>query len=143
MPRHVVDLVAEALNDRGKALKGARVGVVGVAFKPDVRDPRNSPASAVLAGIAVRGGEVRYHDPHVPTFRDEAGNVHDAVELEDLLPWADVVLIVTAHRAVDWEQVFRSSDLVVDTVNASKERGVRPRQVLRLGAGWLPSVTGP
>ena len=52
MPRHVVDLVAEALNDRGKALKGARVGVLGVAFKPDVRDARNSPAAAILAGLA-------------------------------------------------------------------------------------------
>ncbi len=141
MPRHVVDLVAEALNDRGKALKGARVGIVGVAFKPDVRDARNSPAAAILAGTASRGGEVRYHDPHVPTFRDEAGTIHDGVPLDDLLPWADVVVVVTAHRAIDWDIVFGTSDLVVDTVNASKERGVRTRQVLRLGAGWLQPVT--
>ena len=65
MPRHVVDLVAEALNDRGKALKGAKVGVLGVAFKPNVRDARNSPAADVIAGIAERGAEVRFHDPHV------------------------------------------------------------------------------
>ena len=57
MPRHVVDLVAEGLNDRGKALKGARVGVLGVAFKPDVRDARNAPAAAILAGLAGRGGD--------------------------------------------------------------------------------------
>ncbi len=63
MPRHVVDLVAEALNDRGKALKGARVGVLGVAFKPDVMDPRNSPAGAILPRIVDRGAELRYHDP--------------------------------------------------------------------------------
>ena len=84
MPRHVVDLVAEALNDRGRALKGARVGVVGVAFKPDVQDERNSPAADVIAGLAERGGEVRYHDPHVPTFRDAAGVQHDGVELAAL-----------------------------------------------------------
>ena len=76
MPRHVVDLVAEALNDRGRALKGARVGVIGVAFKPNVRDARNSPAADVIAGLGGRGAEVRYHDPHVPTFRDAGGASH-------------------------------------------------------------------
>ncbi len=69
MPRHVVDLVAEALNDRGRALKGARVGVLGVAFKPNVRDARNSPAGDIIALLAERGAEVAYHDPHVPEFR--------------------------------------------------------------------------
>ena len=73
MPRHVVDLVAEALNDRGKALRGARVGVLGVAFKPNVRDARNSPAADVIAGLRGRGADVAYHDPHVPTFRDADG----------------------------------------------------------------------
>ncbi len=75
MPRHVVDLVAEALNDRGRALKGAKVGVVGVAFKPDVQDARNSPAADVIAGLAERGADVAFHDPHVPSFRDTSGTV--------------------------------------------------------------------
>src|SRR6185295_10649436 len=70
MPRHVVDLVAEGLNDRGLALKGAKVGILGVAFKPDVRDDRNAPAADVMAILAERGATVAYHDPHVPTFRD-------------------------------------------------------------------------
>ncbi len=73
MPRHVVDLVGEALNDRGRALKGAQVGVLGVAFKPNVRDARNSPAADVLAGLAARGGDVRFHDPHVEAFTDSTG----------------------------------------------------------------------
>ena len=73
MPRHVVDLVAEALNDRGQALRGARVGVLGVAFKPNVRDARNSPAAEIIAGLGERGAEVAYHDPHVPAFRDADG----------------------------------------------------------------------
>ena len=82
MPRHVVDLVAEALNDRGKALKGARVGVLGVAFKPDVQDARNSPAGAVLPGIIARGAELRYHDPLIPRFRDDTGVTHEGVGLD-------------------------------------------------------------
>ncbi len=73
MPRHVVDLAAEALNERSLALKGARVGVLGVAFKPDVHDHRNSPAAAVLALLAARGGEIRYHDPLVARFKDDDG----------------------------------------------------------------------
>ena len=136
MPRHVVDLVAEALNDRGKALKGARVGVLGVAFKPNVRDARNSPAADVIAGIAGRGAEVRFHDPHVPTFKDAQSVVRENTGLGDLLGWADIIVIVTAHAAIDWPRTFDQAPLIVDTVDASRGRSTRPRQVLRLGAGW-------
>jgi UDP-N-acetyl-D-glucosamine dehydrogenase len=136
MPRHVVDLVAEALNDRSKALKGARVGVVGVAFKPNVQDARNSPAADVLAGLGARGAEVRYHDPHVPSFRDAAGQVRAGVDLDGLIDWADAVVVVTAHKAIDWSRVYDRAELVVDTVDSSTGRQARERQVLRLGAGW-------
>ena len=136
MPRHVVDLVAEALNDRGRAVKGSRVGVIGVAFKPNVRDPRNSPAAAVISGLVARGAEVAYHDPHVPAFDDADGRTHRSLPLDDLLGGSDVVVVVTAHAAVDWERVYRDADLVVDTTNSSRGRSVRARQVLRLGAGW-------
>ncbi|MEO5884131.1 MAG: nucleotide sugar dehydrogenase [Candidatus Limnocylindrales bacterium] len=140
MPRHVVDLVAEGLNDRSKALKGAKVGVVGVAFKPNVRDARNSPAADVIAGITERGADVRFHDPHVATFRDATGVHRDGTELGDLLEWADAVVVVTAHRDIDWASLYDRADLVVDTVNSSAGRSTRERQVLRLGAGW--SVAG-
>jgi UDP-N-acetyl-D-glucosamine dehydrogenase len=136
MPRHVVDLAAEALNDRGRALKGSKVGILGVAFKPNVRDARNSPAAEVLAQIAARGAEVRFHDPHVPSFRDAAGAVRAGSPLADLLAWADVIVIVTAHAAIDWASVYAGADLVVDTVDSSHGWTTRPRQVLRLGAGW-------
>jgi UDP-N-acetyl-D-glucosamine dehydrogenase len=136
MPRHVVDLVAEALNERGRSLKGARVGVIGVAFKPDVQDDRNSPAAAVIAGIAERGADLRYHDPHVPAYRDAAGRTHTGVGLDSLLHWADVILVHTPHRAIDWDHVYATADLVVDTVNSSRGRATKARQVLRLGAGW-------
>jgi UDP-N-acetyl-D-glucosamine dehydrogenase len=136
MPRHVVDLTAEALNERGRSLKGAKVGVIGVAFKPDVQDDRNSPAAAVIAGIAERGADVRYHDPHVPAYRDGSGRTHTGVELDALLGWADVILVHTPHRAIDWDHVYGTAELVVDTVNSSRGRTTKPRQVLRLGAGW-------
>ena len=136
MPRHVVDLVVEGLNDRSRALHGAKVGVVGVAFKPNVRDARNSPAAAVIALLAERGGDVRFHDPHIAAFVDGNGAQRENQPLDDLLGWADVVVVLTAHAAVDWDVVYGRPDLVVDTVNSSAGRDVRDRQVLRLGAGW-------
>jgi len=136
MPRHVVDLVAEALNDRSLALKTAKVGVLGVAFKPNIQDARNSPAADVLAGLAERGADVRFHDPHVPSFRDAAGVKRESTELGALIDWADAVVVVTAHAAIDWTEVYGHSDLVVDTVDSSRGHATRPRQVLRLGAGW-------
>jgi UDP-N-acetyl-D-glucosamine dehydrogenase len=150
MPRHVVDLVADGLNEHGHAVKGARVGVIGVAFKPDVQDGRNSPAAAVIAGLVAHGAEVRYHDPYVARFQDEAGAEFTGEELDPLLDWADAIVVVTAHKAIDWDRVYLRARLVVDTVNSSAGRRVRPRQVLRLGAGWSaeeqevhrPALTG-
>jgi len=136
MPRHVVDLVTEALNARGRSLRGARVGVLGVAFKANVRDARSSPAAGVLAGLASRGGDVRFHDPHVATFRDADGVVRGSVALDTLLAESDVIVVVTAHAAIDWTRVYERADLVVDTVNSVRGRAVRPGQVMRLGAGW-------
>ena len=136
MPRHVVELVAEALNEHGRAIKGARVGIIGVAFKPNVRDARNSPAADVMAILAERGATVAYHDPHVPSFRDNARVERGSVGLDELLGSSDVVVVVTAHTAIDWDRVYASDGLVVDTVNSSAGRETQPRTVLRLGAGW-------
>ncbi|MFH0750718.1 MAG: nucleotide sugar dehydrogenase [Chloroflexota bacterium] len=136
MPRHVVDLAGEALNDRSRSLKGARVGVLGVAFKADVGDAREAPAAHVLAGLRERGAEVRFHDPHIAQLRDANGRADASMPLDDLLGWAELLVIVTAHRAIDWDAVYASGDLILDTVNASQGRTLRPRQVLRLGAGW-------
>jgi UDP-N-acetyl-D-glucosamine dehydrogenase len=135
MPRHVVDLVAEALNDRGRALKGATVGVLGVAFKPNVRDARNSPAAEVIALLAERGAEVVFHDPHVDSFTDADGVVRSSAALDELVK-SDVVVVVTAHAAIEWETVYEESSLIVDTVDSSRHYPTHKRQVLRLGAGW-------
>ncbi|MBF6605452.1 MAG: nucleotide sugar dehydrogenase [Chloroflexi bacterium] len=136
MPRHVVDLVAEALNDRGRALRGARVGVLGVAFKPNVRDPRNSPAADIIAGLRARGAVVAYHDPHVARFTASDGAELESVDLDAILADRDVVVVVTPHAAIDWAAVYERAPLVVDTTDSSRGRRTRSRQVLRLGAGW-------
>ena len=136
MPRHVVELTIEALNDRGKSLNGARVGVIGVAFKPNVSDARNSPAADVISGLAARGAEVAFHDPHVTTFRDADGATYTGIGLEALLDDSDVVVILVGHHAVDWDRVFDRARLIVDTVNSSAGRQTREQQVRRLGAGW-------
>lgn len=141
MPRHVVDLCVRALNDRGRSLKGARIGVIGVAFKPDVADARNSPAAAILDLLAHRGAKVAYHDPFIPSFRDDAGRKLESKEIDNLLADSELVLIVTAHSSIDWERVFDSAPLVVDTVNRSRGRDLPGRQVLRLGAGWGTQTT--
>jgi UDP-N-acetyl-D-glucosamine dehydrogenase len=139
MPRHVVELVSLALNDRGRALNGARVGILGVAFKPDVQDARNSPAADVLAGLAARGANVSYHDPHVPNFRDAEGVQRSSVELSRLLAESEAIVILASHRAIDWELVYGQAGLIIDTVGNSNRRTPREQQVLRLGAGWSGS----
>jgi len=121
MPGYVVRRVMEALNDDGKALRGARVLVLGVAYKPDVDDIREAPAAEIIERLQAAGGEVRYHDPHIPIFPSMRRH---AIELEsepltaELLAAQDCALIITDHRAIDWELVARHVRLVVDTRNA-------------------------
>ena len=145
MPEHVIALVARALNARGLALRGASILVLGVAFKPDVSDDRNSPAAPIIAGLQAAGAVVSYHDPRLPTFdpaeshewSPAAGAALTSVSLADgLAGRPDCVVIVTPHRDIDWGAVFAEADLIVDTRDASAGRETRPGQVLRLGAGW-------
>ncbi|MGD0018329.1 MAG: nucleotide sugar dehydrogenase [Candidatus Limnocylindrales bacterium] len=136
MPRHAVELVTQALNVRGRSLNGTRVGVMGVAFKPDVQDARNAPAASVMAILRQQGAIVSYHDPHVPVFRDADGVEFKSTPLDELLAQSDVVVVVTAHRVHDWADIYSRCDLVVDTVNSSRGHVRKAGQVLRLGAGW-------
>jgi UDP-N-acetyl-D-glucosamine dehydrogenase len=136
MPRHVADLVVRGLNERGRSVRGARIGVVGVAFKRDVRDPRNSPAGPIMAELAALGAIVDYHDPHVARFRSTDGVSHESRPLDALIDASDAVVVVTAHRSIDWDALYSGAALVIDTVDSSRGRSVRPGGVLRLGAGW-------
>jgi UDP-N-acetyl-D-glucosamine dehydrogenase len=120
MPYFCVSKVARALNDREKALKGSDILVIGVAYKADVNDMRESPALKVISLLFDRDARVRYHDPHVPEL--EPGHGIDvamrSVPLDDAsLEAADVVVVVTAHSGIDWANVAAKSDLVVDLRN--------------------------
>jgi len=139
MPEHVVQLVTDALNEERKALKGSRALVLGVAYKKDIDDVRESPALSIIDRLRAKGAEVRYHDPHVGELRfDEAhtqgpGGALESVELtEEELRGSDVVIIVTDHSGVDYRRVCEQSGLIVDTRNAltrDLRRGSRARIV--------------
>jgi len=143
MPYHVVDLIAAGLNRQGKVLCGAQVLVLGVAFKKDVDDARNSPAERIIELLLERGAEVSYSDPHVPRFRIGRSVFHHEERVllsqslsEDLLGASDCVVIVAGHRAYDYSWIASHCSLLVDTVNAA--HGVQnPRaDIVRLGAPW-------
>lgn len=140
MPYHVVDLVAQALSMQGQPLDGANVLVLGVAFKRDIDDARNSPAERIIELLLSRGARVSYSDPYVPRYcvgRDVFFREERELESVDLTPErltdADCVVIVAGHRGVDYAQVLQSATVVVDTVNATA--GLHgPARVVRLGA---------
>jgi len=127
MPYHCVAKAQRALNDRGMSVKGARVAVVGVSYKPGVGDIRESPALKIIALLRELGAEVLYHDPHVPVL-GEFGL--DSVPLEGALSEADMVLIVTAHDGVDHELIARRGRLVLDLRGVT--RAASGENVLRL-----------
>ncbi|MCP4536785.1 MAG: nucleotide sugar dehydrogenase [Chloroflexi bacterium] len=142
MTHHAVDLVTQALSLRSKSLRGARVLVLGVAFKPDIDDARNSPAERVIELLLSRGAIVRYHDPYVPSFR-VGGDVFypkptvlESVELTEKELAADCVVVVTNHRCLDYERVVEHADLVVDTrnVTANISDPTLREKIVRLGA---------
>jgi UDP-N-acetyl-D-glucosamine dehydrogenase len=125
MPEHVVTLVADGLNDDRKALNGARVLLLGVAYKKDVNDVRESPALSIIDRLRAKGAEVSYHDPFVAEVRfDDAhtegsGAPLQSVELtDDALTGADCVIIVTDHSDIDYARVTSQCKLIVDTRNA-------------------------
>ncbi|HMI86174.1 MAG TPA: nucleotide sugar dehydrogenase, partial [Polyangiaceae bacterium] len=117
MPEYVVSRVTDALNNQKKAVRGAKILVAGVAYKPDVSDVRESPAFDVIAGLLRLGGEVAYVDPHVPEI-DEAGpKLHSVSPFASFAPY-DAVVIITHHRAFDYERMLREAPLIVDTRDA-------------------------
>lgn len=129
MPYHVVQLVAEALGDKG--LKGARVLVLGVAYKKDVADPRESPSLRVLEILKRRGARVEYHDPLIPSLRCHSGREMKSASLDHLEDY-DCVVLATNHSAYDLEEITRRSQHLVDTRGVT--RGLNANgKITRLG----------
>jgi UDP-N-acetyl-D-glucosamine dehydrogenase len=134
MPEHVVRVVADALNARRKALNGSRVLVLGLAYKANVDDDRESPSYVLLELLKCRGAEVAYHDPHVPMIRPSREHAHWAGTRSVVWDAAtiggfDVVLVATRHDAVNYQELAAWAACIVDTRNAMAGLAVRPGQV--------------
>jgi UDP-N-acetyl-D-glucosamine dehydrogenase len=117
MPEYVVSRVTDALNTRAKAVRGAKILIAGVAYKPDVSDVRESPAFDVIDGLLRLGAEVAYVDPHVPEI-EEAGP-----KMRSISPFAsfaayDAVVVITHHRSLDYQRMLGEAQLIIDTRDA-------------------------
>jgi UDP-N-acetyl-D-glucosamine dehydrogenase len=122
MPQYVVRRVAEALNADAKPIKGSRVCVLGVAYKKDVDDPRESPAFEIMELLERQGANVSYNDPHIPSLpamRHHSIRLASTPLTEAFLGSCDCLLIVTDHRAFDFDWIARHARLIVDTRNAT------------------------
>ena len=118
MPGWVIDRIAEALNDRSRAVRGSTVLVIGVAYKPDVGDLRESASLQVLHGLQRRGADVAYHDPLVPVLPD-AGPLTSVELTDEALATADIVAVLTPHAGIDLDRVVEQASLVFDARNAT------------------------
>jgi nucleotide sugar dehydrogenase len=132
MPEFVLEKAMRLLSDHGLGLRSAQVLVLGVAYKKDVADPRESPAAEVMRLLELRGAALAYHDPLVPRFED-GGKPLDSVPLtRERLDQADLVLILTDHSAVDYGFVVRHARLLLDTRNATRGVPCDPAKVVLL-----------
>ncbi|MEZ4682167.1 MAG: nucleotide sugar dehydrogenase [Caldilineaceae bacterium] len=115
MPRYWVQKVQDALNEVGRAVKNSRILVLGVAYKKNVNDMRESPALDIIHLLEEKGAQVHYHDPHVPSFQHEGMEMVSVTDLDVALRMVDCVVVATDHDAYDWAEITRKAALVVDT----------------------------
>ena len=122
MPHYVISKTMDGLNDTGKALRGAKILVIGLAYKADVDDVRETPAAEIIKLLFEHGADVSYHDPHVPLFAGMRKYMEYRMHSTPLTPEAvkssDCVLIVTNHSSIDWKLIAKHARLVVDSRNA-------------------------
>ena len=155
MPNFVVEKIGHALNADRKALNGSKILILGVAYKRDIDDVRESPALDVIRLLESHGAEVTYHDPYIATIRDEDGHGHDgdaaprlrhSVELSDsTISGADVVVIITDHKSVDYQRIVDKANLIVDTRNALTKTKAGKARVIALSGmpSHAPSEASP
>src|ERR687893_598267 len=137
MPAYVVEKVVHALNDERKAVNGSRVLVVGVAYKRDINDMRESPALDIMRLLASHGADVAYHDPHIPVVVEDGHEWRSVPLTGGEVERADVVVIVTDHRGIDYQMLVDREALIVDSRNAT-------RNCVRTGARIVSlSTTAP
>lgn len=131
MPDYCADRAMKALNERQKAMNGAKVLVLGVAYKQDIDDYRESPAIRVIDCLRARGARVSFYDPYISEYREDGKNEKGIPALtKEALEEADLVIVTTAHTTVDYDFVAEHADLIFDTKNAMKN--VKKRENIRL-----------
>jgi UDP-N-acetyl-D-glucosamine dehydrogenase len=132
MPRFVLGLLTDALNERGKPVKGARILVLGVAYKRGTGDVRESPALEIIGELLQKGAQVQYADPFVPMVTVHSRVLKAATVDCELLRWSDAALILTDHREFDYGLVVTEAPLVVDTRNATRGLAAPDDRIVRL-----------
>jgi len=120
MPYHVVNVIGDALNEKGKSLSGSKIFILGVAYKKDIDDMRESPAVKIIETLKEKGAQVYYNDPFIPGIKIK-GKTYKSVKLtKSMLRRSDCSVIVTNHSAYDYQDIVEGSKVVVDTRNATK-----------------------
>jgi UDP-N-acetyl-D-glucosamine dehydrogenase len=132
MPRFAVSKVQDALNNAGKPIKGSRILVLGVAYKPDIDDLRESPALDVIHLLKEKGASVSYHDPFIPHFTHDTWNMDSVKDMNAAIRDSDCVVIITNHTAYDYQNILNTAKLIVDTRNALGKMGKNNPKVTRL-----------
>lgn len=133
MPYRMMNKIAFALNRHQKSMNGSTILFMGVAYKPDIDDARESPALLVMEQVVKKGAKVLYHDPYIPEVQDEHGNKYMGVELNDrMLAQVDCVVFTTNHTCFDVEAIVQKAQLVVDTRNAVKSVSIENDKVYKL-----------
>jgi UDP-N-acetyl-D-glucosamine dehydrogenase len=135
MPTFVVSKVADALNERSKPVKGSKIALLGMAYKKDVDDPRESPGFELMELLMSKGAIISYNDPHIPTLPPMRHYPHLRMDSQEptaeFLLSQDCVIIVTDHTAYDWNFIAQHAPLIVDTRNAMKNSHVADGKVVR------------
>ena len=119
MPEYWVQRVQDRLNEERKALKGSKVLIIGVAYKKDVSDVRESPAIDIISLLKRKGAAVAYHDPYVPSFSERGINMSSVTDLDTATAESDCTMIVTDHSSYDWATIAKNAALIVDTRNVT------------------------
>jgi UDP-N-acetyl-D-glucosamine dehydrogenase len=133
MPYRIMNKIAFALNRQKKPLNGSTILFMGIAYKPDIDDARESPALLVMEQVAKKGAIVVYHDPFIPQVKDEHGNSYTGSSLTDeLLGNADCVVFTTNHKCFNVDDIVSKCKLVVDTRNAVKNVHIETEKVFKL-----------
>jgi UDP-N-acetyl-D-glucosamine dehydrogenase len=135
MPHFVLEKIADALNDRGRSIRGSRVAILGMAYKKDVDDCRESPGFELMDLLLRKGAEVCYNDPHIPHMPPTRNHPHLRMTSQPLtgefLAGQDCVVIVADHSAYDWQWIVNHASLVVDTRNATRGVQAPPGRIVR------------